>query len=302
MDREIRPAAVMCQKTYEKILRQVSNWPQQPDVIQHSANSESLLDPKILDRLAALHKFGLGHRAMLLTNGAFLKEQIAEAILRAGVGTLMIGFDGASKEVYEAHRVRCNYERVLTNIRNFARLRDHFKTKLRIIIKYVRTPNNEHEVAAAFKLFGEFLDASLDRFNDALAVDWSEKATSKREIYHVHKVPDRRRLDHCLYFDTDLLIQSDGKVGACCWDYNLQISAGGYGNVDESDLIDIWRSEKRRKLDTAFAQQSAAIPEGCKSCIVIHEIDAIGDLMIIDRDYLESCGSTSFMYQFHVIR
>jgi radical SAM protein with 4Fe4S-binding SPASM domain len=94
------------------------------------------------------------------------------------------------------------------------------------------------------------------------------------------------------------MIQSDGKVGACCWDYNLQISGGGYGNVDERDLIDIWRSEKRQELDTAFAQRSAAIPEGCKSCIVIHEIDPVENLMKINKDHLESCGSTSFMYKF----
>jgi hypothetical protein len=177
----------------------------------------------------------------------------------------MIGFDGASKEIYEAHRVRCNYERVLSNIQCFAHLRDCSKSNL---------------------------------FNDALAVDWSESATQNKDFCYVHKVPDSRRLDQCVYFDTDLLIQSDGQVGACCWDYNLQISGGGFGNVDETALIAIWHAGKRHALRAAFAERSNNIPEGCKSCIILHDVDSPVTLTKISYEYLESTGTTSFMYMF----
>lgn len=102
MDRQIRPATVMSQEVYEKILRQASQWERRPTVIQQCANAETLQDPKILDRLASLHEFGLASITTLLTNGHFLNERIAGAILDAGVSQIMVGFDRASKQVYEA--------------------------------------------------------------------------------------------------------------------------------------------------------------------------------------------------------
>jgi MoaA/NifB/PqqE/SkfB family radical SAM enzyme len=124
MDRNVRPATVMSQEVYRRILTQASEWPQPPSLIQQCANAETLQDPKFLDRLASLAEFGLAPITTLLTNGQFLNDRNARGILESGIAQVMIGFDGASKQVYEAHRVRCSYDRVLGNIRKFVKLRE----------------------------------------------------------------------------------------------------------------------------------------------------------------------------------
>src|ERR1700722_8103779 len=100
IDRSTRPAAIMKQELYERLLEQISQWEKRPSDIIHSANAEVLQDPKLIDRLKALKKFDLSHNTVLLTNGQFLSEKNSRAILEAEVRQIIIGFDGATKEVF----------------------------------------------------------------------------------------------------------------------------------------------------------------------------------------------------------
>lgn len=151
MDRSIRPATVMPQALFERLLEQIADWKRQPLGLQLNRNAELLQDPLLFDRLAGIKRSGLGGVTTLLSNAQLLGRPASEAILDAGIKDIMIGFDGASKEIYEGHRIRCDYDRVLNNIRQFAKLRDEGQHKTAILIRYVRTPRNDHEVIAAYK-------------------------------------------------------------------------------------------------------------------------------------------------------
>jgi MoaA/NifB/PqqE/SkfB family radical SAM enzyme len=300
IDRKLRPATVMSQELYEKLVFEMAAWPQKPNTIIHSANAEFLQDPKLLERLDVLKRAGMGQSVLILTNGQFLSARVSEAIVLADIREMILGFDGASKEVYEKHRVRCDYETVLDNVRGFVRMREKMKGKTRVWIKYVRTLRNAHEVEAAYAMFSEFMDPELDRFQDALAVDWGDNATTSSDLYYVHKVRQGSRRESCYYFDNQMMIHPDGLVGACCWDYNLNISSGGFGNVAEGPMLDIWRSEKRVALGAAHRPGSESVlPEKCKTCITLHEPPPLPDeLMRISRSYLEAQSETSFVYRF----
>jgi radical SAM protein with 4Fe4S-binding SPASM domain len=297
IDRSTRPATVMKQDLYEKVLGEISSWDVRPVDIVHSANAEILQDPKLLDRLNALKKFGLSHSTVLLTNAQFLSENNSKAILDSEIRQLIIGFDGATKEVFEAHRVRCIYEKVLSNIRRFVELRKLSSFKPKIEIKFVRTTENEHEVKAAYELFQSIMNPAIDQFNDALAVDWSDEPESPTGYYYINKSTENR-LSECHYFETGMQIHSDGKIAACCWDYNLNISDGGLGDVNQESLIDVWRGSARAKLRTNLAN-SDYTPEKCRSCVMLHEVRAPADeLMRISADRLLYRGATNFVYRF----
>ena len=300
IDRSTRPAAIMKSELYDKLLSEITTWDTLPTDIIHSANAEILQDPKVLERLNLLKQYGLGDRTTLLTNAQFLNETNAQAILSAKIKKLIIGFDGATKEVFEAHRVRCNYDRVLNNIRTFVRLRADAEFKTAIEIKFVRTKKNEHEVQAAYELFRSFLDLELDSFHDALAVDWSDDPAGEVGYYFVNKSKENR-LKQCNYFENSIQIQSDGKVAACCWDYNLNISGGGLGNLNDVSIVDVWRGASRALLHEKFAADETT-PEKCQSCTVLHEAPpATDDLMQIPSEHLDSRGPSSFLYRFGAV-
>ena len=296
IDRRTRPAGVMSQDLFERIIGELSAWERNFTLVM-SSNAEILQDPMLLERLGALRARDLAGSTVLLTNGQFLDGNAAAAILDAGISRIIVGFDGASREVYEAHRVRCNYDRVLSNIRGFVGMRRGHDNKSVVELKFVRTRHNEHEVAAAFDLFGGILDPDIDRFHDALAVDWSDGMGQTPDYYFV-ETAHGRRLTSCAYFETGMQIHSDGRVAACCWDYNLTISSGGLGDLNTSSLIDVWTSASRVLLRSKFKRDEDT-PEKCKTCIILHQAPPPGDeLMKIPATHLEVRGPTSFLYRF----
>jgi MoaA/NifB/PqqE/SkfB family radical SAM enzyme len=298
-DRSVRPATVMPMDIYENLIGQIAGWDQRPSSLVHSANGEILQDPKILDRLAALKQHGLGPITILLTNGQYLDARVSAAILDANIGMLIIGFDGATKEVYESHRVKCNYDRVFDNIKSFVEMRDAAKAATKIDIKFVRTLKNEHEVSAAFDMFSAIMNPEQDRFIDALAVDWGDETSGETGLYYKEKVTHGVRRNSCIYYDNSMLIHPDGIVAACCWDYNLTISGGGLGKAPEKSLLEIWRGQKRADLGNAHAPGGAGLPEKCQSCIMMHEPDPIPmDLRRIDESYLVGTEETVMFYRF----
>ncbi len=299
-DRKIRPATVMSSNLYNKLISEISKWEVRPDTLIHSANGEFLQDPHVLDRLATLRDNGLGPITVILTNGQYWSTKISQAILDAEIGEVILGFDGATKEVYERHRVRCNYEQVLENARNFVHMRAIHGGRTRVTVKFVRTLRNAHEVVAAYELFKAFMDPDHDRFQDALAVDWADNATDQSDLYFVNKVVKGKRRPSCSYFDTGMMIHPDGVMGACCWDYNLSISGGGFGSAYETTALGIWRSEKRRKLGIAhLAGNEACLPEKCQTCMILHDpILSPEATQLIPAENLVGISDTSYAYRF----
>jgi pyruvate-formate lyase-activating enzyme len=298
MDRRTQPATIMSQELFEKILGQIASWEKRPGSVAAAANGETLQDPNIELKLKALHRFGLNDITTLLTNAHFLDEKVANAILDAEIADLLIGFDGATKEVYEAHRVRCKYDRVLANITNFVKLRSEKKSKTRVRIKFVRTTANEHEVQAAFEMFSKIMDASLDTFEDSLAMDWGDLPTNYEGYYYFHQGQRGKRLSSCALAEPSMTIHSDGTLSACCWDYNLEVSDGGFGSSKEAAIIDIWHGQKRSDFIQSLAEP-ATTPKKCGSCIWAHEMDDLPDsLLKLDSGHLYWKGKTSAVYKF----
>ena len=97
-------------------------------------DGEPSQDPNFLERMTVVARHGLGSATKIQTNGQFLSERNAEAILAVGVSRVTIDFDGASKPIYEQHRVRCDYDRVFDNIKRFAARRRELGAKTVISI------------------------------------------------------------------------------------------------------------------------------------------------------------------------
>lgn len=279
LDRTHRPATIMSWELFEKCAREIAAWPRLPATIYPHANGEPLQDPDFKRRLALFSELGIARLLNVHTNGQFLTDEMARAIVSAGVRTISVAFDGATKEVYEAHRVRCNYDRVLNNIKNFVHLRDtrNSTPKTQVIIIYVRTKENEHEVSAAYEMFSSILDPKLDEFHDKLSSDWGDNPAGGTDYFRLPSNP-RRSVDRCPALENQLVIHSDGALAACCVDYNLNVSDGGFGNAKEFKLLELWRGEKRKRLSDGLRHGPLeAIPAKCKTCPVVfgeREFDA----------------------------
>jgi len=299
MSRESRPARIMDAELFADIVAQVSAWDTPPASIFLNMNGEPLQDPHFPERCRILYRYGLGPRIELQTNGQFLGPAQAEAILDADVRRLVIGFDGASKDVYEYHRARCGYERVLGNIKDFVKLRAARNKSTGIAVQFVRTKRNAHEIGDAWRMFGDMLDSRLDRFQDDLSKDWGD-APGQEQLYFVPKLSIPLERADCQLAAQQLIVNSDGKVQACCWDYNLSVAEGGLGDATSQQLLDIWRSAKRKNvLRRINSDDVVARPEKCRACA--YSGPSV-DLPLVDEGipsaYLLSSTSNVHLYRF----
>lgn len=300
MSREVRPAKIMDQAMFTEIVAQIVALESHPDEIFLNMDGEPLQDPLFPKRLEVIAAAGLAPLVTLQTNAQFLDASMAEAILTAGIGRIVIGFDGATEAVYEAHRVRCDYHRVLDNIRRFVSLRQAAEAWTHLSIVYVRTEQNRHEVAAAYALFKEFLDPDMDVFHDNPSKDWGD-SSGPDGLFIRSKQMTGANPRGCRIFDEQFIIHSDGKVAACCYDYNLSVSDGGLGHVaDDGGMEAIWNGDRRNRLGQAInSSEIGTMPEKCRSCVNMYDaqMPSLNDAQIADLD-LVSVSEYGLTYRF----
>ena len=65
----------------------------------------------------------------------------------------------------------------------------------------------------------------------------------------------------------------DGKVPACCWDYNADISPGGMGDANDQRLSEIWYGKAFRNLRYKHANLDFEALERCAKCSQILKYD-----------------------------
>jgi MoaA/NifB/PqqE/SkfB family radical SAM enzyme len=300
MSRDTRPAKIMDTALFTRIADQIAAREIEPTQIFLNMNGEPLQDPKFLERLAILKERDLAKIVELQTNGQFLDADKARAIATAPVLRVVLGFDGATKETYERHRVRCDYDRVLHNIREFVRIRDECDSPTIVAIQYVRTYDNAAEVGAAYRMFSEFLRPGRDVFQDNISKDWGDEQ-DETGLIMMGKLRTKAMGHGCALFESQLIVCSDGKVAACCWDYNLSVSDGGFADMNRERLIDAWRGQRRASLGARLASpRSEDRPKKCRTCVFAggepEPLPMSGAL--IDDPAVASASPYGYTYQF----
>jgi MoaA/NifB/PqqE/SkfB family radical SAM enzyme len=261
-----RPRGIMDMALFEKILAELDRQRQSVHTIFFNVEGEPLVDPLFTARLERVRHYALGSKIKMQTNAQFLGEQNARSILAADFGQITVGFDGATRETYERHRVNCSYERVLGNIRAFIRLRDELRGTTRVAIQYVRTPHNAHEVEPAIAMWSSILEPGRDCFFDTTSRNWATPALDRSGwvIETVESLGDARV--PCPLLADSMNILYDGRVPVCCWDYNVDIVPGGIGDVRTQTLEEIWNASALAAVRQKHARLDFSELPRCAEC------------------------------------
>ncbi len=266
-----RPKGFMTKDLFEKVAVELSAHRNGIDTIFLNVCGEPLLDPDFPSRIETLRRYKLTPKLDIQTNGQFLKESFCRDILNNSVKCITLGFDGASKEIYEDHRRNCDYEKVLSNIDTFLKIRAELNSKVQIIIKYVLTNKNSSEVEQAYQMWAKILSPWLDRFVICPSENWSNSKLNTDP--QIRKTTKDKELSYkfCSQLVRSFNIFHDGEVPACCWDYNLIVARGGMGNVNANTIKEIWENEKFKELRMLHLQKDFSKLPHCKICSQIIE-------------------------------
>jgi sulfatase maturation enzyme AslB (radical SAM superfamily) len=269
MRRDIHPSGYMDPTLFDRILGELAALPERPRVIYFGYLGETLLDRHFASRIESIKRHDISYPMDILTNGSFLDEEKAYLIAEANIGKITIGFDAATRETYEKHRVRCDFDGVLGNIRRFAEIRNRIGSKTRIVIQYVRTRANAHETRAAYELFRSFLTPQQDYFQDNISKDWASTPLVRGDLVVMHAPAQRDRHGYCPRFASELIIHCDGKIGCCSWDYNLDV-AGSLDDISQKPVLAVWSGSGRARVDAAMSAVSLSDkPAKCQECVFL---------------------------------
>jgi len=237
-----RSKGSMSMKLFKKIIIELKQYQRYIDTIYLNVCGEPLLDPDFVPRLDIIKESGLCDKVNIQTNGQFLTDYHTASILDANIGHLTLGFDGASEEVYKKHRVNCDYDLVIKNMKHFIDQRNRLNANTKVVIKFVETLDNRHETEAAHIMWDEILTPKIDLFTVSSSENWATERIDEGGIVLKTVKNSKRKHKPCpLIFET-INIFHDGRVPVCCWDYNLDI-VGDVGDVNKQSLYDIWHGK-----------------------------------------------------------
>lgn len=134
---------------YTKLIEELKDF-KGLDKISFWGIGEPLFHPQIAKMIELASRLGV--KTQIITNGLLLELEKAEALLEAGLDSLVVSVDGTSPETMADIRSGADLKNVIENIENFRSLRNKKQKECEIGIEYVIMKSNVDELKDLRKL------------------------------------------------------------------------------------------------------------------------------------------------------
>ncbi len=206
---------------------------------------EPLLHPHIAE-LVAIAKNQIEHVA-ITTNGTVLRRGVEDELVAAQLDSIRISIDGASQEAYEKYRVGGSLEKVWTNLRRIVAAKGRAgSSKPWIEAQFIVNRFNEHQVE-------EFRHLAMNAGADEIRLKTfnalmtgpryaapgrdflpRDQRYSRYADYERLEYRDRYRLSRCEWPLVRTVINADGSVVPCCYDFNGRHRLGTFATGEKN--------------------------------------------------------------------
>jgi MoaA/NifB/PqqE/SkfB family radical SAM enzyme len=245
-----REHGIMDQALYEKSIDEVVALGAKKIVL--TGFGEPMLDKRLELKIKYAKSKGLS--TYIISNGSILNSKRARTILEAGLDEIRISFYGMTPETYNAVMQGLDFNKTMTGMMEFLKLRDELGAKTKIQVSYLEMEENKADT----RKFREFWESIVDAI----------------EIWRPHNFGDGRdyrdRVEEVEIKNTcgrpengPLQIQWNGEVIPCCYDYNNQIILG---NAFTTPVLEILNGPKYRLLRYAHRQKQFEMFPYCNQC------------------------------------
>jgi radical SAM protein with 4Fe4S-binding SPASM domain len=253
-----RKLGAMDQKLFEKIILQTKEY---SNFIWLHHMGEPLLDVNIDKKINFCKKHNI--RVGISTNGTLLDEKNSRKLLNTDLDQILISIDGAVKETYEKIRRNGDFEKTVSNIETFLRLKKKLKKKKpSITLQIILMKETEEEINQFIKKWKPFNveDILVKRFSTWSGYIPESETLAKPE--HKYKKKAVKQRPPCYYLWHSVVILQDGGVVLCCKDFDGLVKVG---DLKKQTLDEIWNSEKMTKLREQQIKGNFNNPL-CKNC------------------------------------
>jgi MoaA/NifB/PqqE/SkfB family radical SAM enzyme len=223
-----------------------------------------LLDKGIAEKVKIAKKMGFKGTGFA-TNCTELDEHKSSELIEAGLDTIICSIDGINKQTHEAIRVGTNFEEIVSNVKNFIKIRNE-SGKTRVMVRFIRMEINKEE----WLLFFDYWSKQVNKdFGDEVVKfdihNWGDKLNE----YQSMDLNRSLGLDNHICQDVfeRMWIYSNGDVALCCADDNGFFKMG---NVIDSNPIRIYNNEIFNHYREMMLEGRILELKHCKMCTIPH--------------------------------
>lgn len=257
---------------YQDVVSTVAPYVRQLSLFNYG---EPLLHPRVADCVSLAKAAGIP-RVIIHSNGQMLSEEISRDLIGAGLSELVVSVDANSESSYQVYRRGGSFERVVDNVRRFRALLDESPCDTKLFVQFVVMRHNEAELQP-FKERMRALGVSeikIKLFNAGMALDPDEV---RRELVPVSGLYSRYRggdigkaglgdeydVRRCSWPRKSIVVNANGEIVACCYDYNGYESLGEFARSGK--VSDWWDTSERRSFIARKGSRGQK-PRTCANC------------------------------------
>ena len=249
---------IMSLTTFEVVVRQIQQLPLVFNAFLY-LGGEPLLNKHLPAMCQRLHNETIIESVQFTTNAMLVTEEICIALREAKVEKIIISIDGHSPEENDLIRRGAEYRTIVKNAHLLKESLGEVTKFLisNIVIKRPGDPENPS--------IPDFLQQDFPSFpiTTEYAMKWPGLdigASGLKELTLSASRPD----DFCVMPFTNMSVKANGDVVMCCYDL---LGEEVMGNIYNSDLLSIWRSDRYRQLrKDVLAKNREALPGICQRC------------------------------------
>ena len=253
-----RHSPVMKDPLFKKLADEICAHASEVKRVSLYRDGEPLLDKKMAKRVAMLKDGGV-KKVGISTNVALLSEKVSRDLLEAGLDEIVLSVDSLKKEVFEAIRVRLNFDEVLENSLRFIELRNRIRPLTSIWMRMVRQKLNKDEWPA-YEAYWKPRLSSVDRLYYTNVHNWGDQLANFSPVSESYqpKLP-------CVALWSLMAIFANGDVPMCNVDYN---SKHPLGEVRTNSIEKVWRSHLANQRREKHLTGRKADFDICANCTV----------------------------------
>jgi radical SAM protein with 4Fe4S-binding SPASM domain len=231
---------------------------------------DALIDPKFLERVRHLRSQSKIDRIWVTTNAILLDKHGIDEVLTSGLTSITISTSGFDEESYRRIYRSTAYERFRRNVLALVERNRALPEPLTITIG-LRTDRRLDEVMRD----PDFQPILAHR--PEIDFTWSFTSANGRisrealpSGMRLRVVSDRR--ETCVQLYNGPIVLPDGTIMACsCVAAMDAVPDLGIGNILEQDLLEIWRSDRMRRLRASFG--APELNRTCAGCDMYRNLD-----------------------------
>lgn len=259
---------------FDKIATEVAST-KMLSVLLFELHNEPLMDTRTFSWVKHIKSASRDKKCMVITNGELLDRYSLSDILESKLDKLVISLNAHSREVYEAINNGLDYDRVM---RNISRLISNQSTRAKVVIGFVLTEQNVHEVYEATQYWQRQgvrtrvtqltnRAGSLDNYGSVrLDTNYNDATLLSKVREHLWTRAVRRTLGcQFPFYQMNVIFNGDAIICSHDWDRATVI-----GNLRNSSLKEIWNSERMNQIRRLMLKKRFEQIDSCKGCSVVH--------------------------------